>query len=348
MTSLQVTNLEVKIGDRVILSDLNLEVASGKFAAILGPSGCGKTTLLRAIAGLITPSAGAIRFGNKLVSVSSLVLPPHKRNVGYVPQEGGLFPHLRVAENVAFALKGKVERTEREEIVSQMLALVGLSTFAKRFPHELSGGQQTRVALARALAIKPALVLLDEPFSALDQALRGEISAEVVALLKESKTTALMVTHDREDALVSADVIAVMRKGSVVQYGSPTEIYLNPISADVAESTGEVVTIPAHKVSNSEVISPLHKAGASRARVDLEGLMLIRPEEILISRVEDSKGVRAKINKINYYGHDALIDLIIEGVSTPVRARVAGPESYAVGENVFAHYEGPIRYFVEP
>ena len=348
MTSLQVTNLEVKIGDRVILSDLNLEVASGKFAAILGPSGCGKTTLLRAIAGLITPSAGAIRFGNKLVSVSSLVLPPHKRNVGYVPQEGGLFPHLRVAENVAFALKGKVERTEREEIVSQMLALVGLSTFAKRFPHELSGGQQTRVALARALAIKPALVLLDEPFSALDQALRGEISAEVVALLKESKTTALMVTHDREDALVSADVIAVMRKGSVVQYGSPTEIYLNPISADVAESTGDVVTIPAHKVSNSEVISPLHNVGASRARVDLEGLMLIRPEEILISRVEDSKGVRAKITKINYYGHDALIDLSIEGVSTPVRARVAGPESYAVGENVFAHYEGPIRYFVEP
>ena len=348
MTSLQVTNLEVKIGDRVILSDLNLEVASGKFAAILGPSGCGKTTLLRAIAGLITPSAGAIRFGNKLVSVSSLVLPPHKRNVGYVPQEGGLFPHLRVAENVAFALKGKVERTEREEIVSQMLALVGLSTFAKRFPHELSGGQQTRVALARALAIKPALVLLDEPFSALDQALRGEISAEVVALLKESKTTALMVTHDREDALVSADVIAVMRKGSVVQYGSPAEIYLNPISADVAESTGDVVTIPAHKVSNSEVISPLHNAGASRARVDLEGLMLIRPEEILISRVEDSKAVRAKITKINYYGHDALIDLSIEGVSTPVRARVAGPESYSVGENVFAHYEGPIRYFVEP
>ena len=348
MTSLQVNNLEVKIGERVILSDLNLEVASGKFAAILGPSGCGKTTLLRAIAGLITPSAGAIRFGNKLVSVSSLVLPPHKRNVGYVPQEGGLFPHLRVAENVAFALKGKVERAEREEIVSQMLALVGLSTFAKRFPHELSGGQQTRVALARALAIKPALVLLDEPFSALDQALRGEISAEVVALLKESKTTALMVTHDREDALVSADVIAVMRKGSVVQYGSPAEIYLNPISADVAESTGDVVTIPAHKVSNSEVISPLHNAGASRARVDLEGLMLIRPEEILISRVEDSKGVRAKITKINYYGHDALIDLSIEGVSTPVRARVAGPESYAVGENVFAHYEGPIRYFVEP
>jgi iron(III) transport system ATP-binding protein len=125
MTSLQVSNLQVTMGSRVILSDLNLEIASGKFAAILGPSGCGKTTLLRSIAGLITPSAGTIRFGNKLVSVSSLVLPPHKRNVGYVPQEGGLFPHLRVAENVAFALKGKVERAEREEIVRQMLNLVG-------------------------------------------------------------------------------------------------------------------------------------------------------------------------------------------------------------------------------
>jgi iron(III) transport system ATP-binding protein len=325
-----------------------LEIASGKFAAILGPSGCGKTTLLRSIAGLITPSAGTIRFGNKLVSVSSLVLPPHKRNVGYVPQEGGLFPHLRVAENVAFALKGKVERAEREEIVRQMLNLVGLSTFAKRFPHELSGGQQTRVALARALAVKPEIVLLDEPFAALDQALRGEISQEVVALLKESKTTALMVTHDREDALVSADVIAVMRTGSVVQYGTPADIYLNPISADVAESTGDIVTIPARKVSNSEVISPLSTSSAHQVQVNFDGLMLIRPEEILISRVEDSKGVRAKITKINYYGHDALIDLSIEGVNTPVRARVAGPESYSVGENVFAHYEGPIRYFVEP
>jgi iron(III) transport system ATP-binding protein len=336
------------MGSRAILSDLNLEIASGKFAAILGPSGCGKTTLLRSIAGLITPSAGTIRFGNKLVSVSSLVLPPHKRNVGYVPQEGGLFPHLRVAENVAFALKGKVERAEREEIVRQMLNLVGLSTFAKRFPHELSGGQQTRVALARALAVKPEIVLLDEPFAALDQALRGEISQEVVALLKESKTTALMVTHDREDALVSADVIAVMRTGSVVQYGTPADIYLNPISADVAESTGDIVTIPARKVSNSEVISPLSTSSAHQVQVNFDGLMLIRPEEILISRVEDSKGVRAKITKINYYGHDALIDLSIEGVNTPVRARVAGPESYSVGENVFAHYEGPIRYFVEP
>jgi iron(III) transport system ATP-binding protein len=348
MTSLQVSNLQVIMGSRVILSDLNLEIASGKFAAILGPSGCGKTTLLRSIAGLITPSAGTIRFGNKLVSVSSLVLPPHKRNVGYVPQEGGLFPHLRVAENVAFALKGKAERAEREEIVRQMLNLVGLSTFAKRFPHELSGGQQTRVALARALAVKPEIVLLDEPFAALDQALRGEISQEVVALLKESKTTALMVTHDREDALVSADVIAVMRTGSVVQYGTPADIYLNPISADVAESTGDIVTIPARKVSNSEVISPLSTSSAHQVQVNFDGLMLIRPEEILISRVEDSKGVRAKITKINYYGHDALIDLSIEGVNTPVRARVAGPESYSVGENVFAHYEGPIRYFVEP
>jgi iron(III) transport system ATP-binding protein len=157
-----------------------------------------------------------------------------------------------------------------------------------------------------------------------------------------------MVTHDREDALVSADVIAVMRTGSVVQYGTPADIYLNPISADVAESTGDIVTIPARKVSNSEVISPLSTSSAHQVQVNFDGLMLIRPEEILISRVEDSKGVRAKITKINYYGHDALIDLSIEGVNTPVRARVAGPESYSVGENVFAHYEGPIRYFVEP
>ncbi len=182
MTSLEIRDLGVKFESRQILSKLNLTIEAGAFAAILGPSGCGKTTLLRTIAGLITPSEGTIRFGKQLVSVSSLVLPPHKRNIGYVPQEGGLFPHLNVAENVGFALGKKISRDERQSIIESMLTLVGLSGFEKRLPQELSGGQQTRIALARALAMKPAMVLLDEPFAALDQALRAGISEEVVAL----------------------------------------------------------------------------------------------------------------------------------------------------------------------
>lgn len=346
MTSLEIRDLGVTFGNTSILHNLNLDVASGAFAAILGPSGCGKTTLLRTIAGLITPSAGTIRFGKQLVSVSSLVLPPHKRNIGYVPQEGGLFPHLSVSENVGFSLGKTISRQEKNSIVEEMLELVGLKGFQKRLPQELSGGQQTRVALARALAMKPALVLLDEPFAALDQALRAGISEEVVALLKSTKTTTIMVTHDREDALVSADLIALMRSGSVVQSGSPADVYSKPISAEVAESTGDIVTIPANKLRENEYSSALHKTQSQNSQLapDLEGQLLIRPEEIKVSAVPLSDGVPARICRINYYGHDALLELEFAGLNKPVRARVAGPMDFAVGQEVFTRLEGPMRW----
>lgn len=340
MTSLEIRDLGVQFSGVAVLHNLALTVESGQFAAVLGPSGCGKTTLLRSIAGLITPAAGTIRFGKQLVSVSSLVLPPHKRNIGYVPQEGGLFPHLSVFENVAFSL-GKLDKTEKAPIVEEMLNLVGLSGFENRMPQQLSGGQQTRVALARALAMRPAMVLLDEPFAALDQALQAEISEEVAALLKRTKTTTIMVTHDREDALVSADVIALMRKGQVVQYGSPAEVYRQPISADVALSTGDVVTLPAFKDASEEITSPLHMHS-----FDLQpnGDLLIRPEEIQISVEKLDKGVRAEISKINYYGHDALLELKLPGYPTPIRARVAAPLDFRVGQEVYAHVDGPLRW----
>lgn len=341
MTSLEIRDLGVTLGNQQVLQSLDLTVPAGSFAAILGPSGCGKTTLLRTIAGLITPSAGAIRFGKQLVSVASLVLPPHKRNIGYVPQEGGLFPHLTVLENVGFSLGKKVPIEVRNSVVEEMLELVGLNGYQKRLPQELSGGQQTRVALARALAMKPAMVLMDEPFSALDQALRVEISEEVVSLLKETKTTTIMVTHDREDALVSADVIALMRSGSVVQSGTPAEVYSNPISADVAESTGDIVTIPAQRSADGSMYSPIHITSFSG---EPTGELLIRPEEILVSTTPLQDGVRAKISRVNYYGHDALIELKLGGLEKPVRARVAGPINYAVGQEVFAAVQGPLRW----
>lgn len=344
MTNLEIRDLSVHLGTREVLHELNLTISSGSFAALLGPSGCGKTTLLRTIAGLVRPSSGAIRFGKQLVSVSSLVLPPHKRNIGYLPQEGGLFPHLSIAENVGFALPRDLKRTERDKVISQMLELVGLSDFASRKPHQLSGGQQTRVALARALAMKPAMVLLDEPFSNLDEALRAEVSSEVVALLKKTGTTSLMVTHDREDALVSADLIALMRDGRVVQTGSPADVYLKPLSAEIALSTGDIIALPARRSPSGGISSPLHNpAGSAESAAVETGELLIRPEEIQVHPAA-AGGARASIAKINYYGHDAVLELTLAGYSQPIPVRVTGALTFQVGQEVAIEHLGPIRW----
>lgn len=345
MTTLDIKDLGVHLGDRNVLSNLNLNIPSGSFAALLGPSGCGKTTLLRTIAGLVRPSSGAIRFGKQLVSVSSLVLPPHKRNIGYLPQEGGLFPHLSVSENVGFALSRDMKKLERDQIIDEMLELVGLTGFASRKPHELSGGQQTRVALARALALRPAMVLLDEPFSNLDHALRAEVSGEVVSLLKRTKTTSLMVTHDREDALVSADLIALMRDGQVVQSGTPESVYMKPISADIAESTGDILELPAERPikHRSKLISPLHIPSVPNSGETESGSILIRPEEIQIHPKKPNLP-RAKITQIHYYGHDAVLELSLPGYSKEIKVRVTGPLKFEVGKTVSLEHVGPIRW----
>lgn len=347
MTTLEIKDLGVHLGDREILKNLNLSVPSGAFAALLGPSGCGKTTLLRTIAGLVRPSSGAIRFGKQLVSVSSLVLPPHKRNIGYLPQEGGLFPHLNVSENVGFALAKNLKKSERNSIIDEMLELVGLVGFNNRKPHQLSGGQQTRVALARALATKPAIVLLDEPFSNLDYALRAEVSGEVVSLLKKTKTTSLMVTHDREDALVSADLIALMRDGEVVQAGSPESVYMNPISAQIAESTGDILELPAIRVARRHFISALHPLAKKPVGKSENGFLLVRPEEIRVVKEKRGKGKRfttAIITQIHYYGHDAVLELGLTGLSKELKVRVSGPLEFEVGKSVYLEHVGPIRW----
>ncbi len=342
MTSLEIKDLAVRIGEREVLNSLNLQVPAGSFTAILGPSGCGKTTLLRAIAGLVRPSAGAIRFGKQLVSVSSLVLPPHKRNIGYLPQDAGLFPHLTVADNVGFAL-GKIPKEDRDQLITNMLDMVGLPGFANRRPTELSGGQQTRVALARALVMKPSLVLLDEPFSNLDEALREEIGDEVVRLLKNTGTTTLMVTHDREDALVSADLIALMRDGTVVQTGSPAEVYLKPLSADIAVSTGDILTLPAVKYGAKVFTSPLHQSRIPARKSGEPGELLVRPEEIRVHPPRH-RGAKAVISRIHYYGHDAVLELKVAEPARELKVRVAGPLEFAVGDAVSLEHIGPIRW----
>ncbi len=343
-TSLEVTSLTVNLGGRKVLDDLSITIEAGTFTAILGPSGCGKTTLLRAIAGLVAPDSGTIRFGKQLVSVSSLVLPPHKRRIGYVPQEAALFPHLSVAQNIAFALdKENYTKDRRRAIVNEMLDLIGLAHFGDRMPSQLSGGQQTRVALARALAIEPKIVLLDEPFSALDAALRNELREEVSTLLKKRETTTLMVTHDREEALVTADMIALMREGKIVQHGTPAEVYFAPATPYAAVSTGDALVLPA-KRDGEKVFHPL-TAGVSSESSE-SGTIVIRPEEIAVS-LDSTRGQRAIVTKIEYYGHDAVIEfgLIESAYLGTLKARITGHSEFHLGQSIYVDHQGPIRWF---
>ncbi len=336
MTTLRIDGLTVTFANRPVLNELNLVVPAGAFAAVLGPSGCGKTTLLRAIAGFIPPFSGTIRFGDQLVSVSSIVVPPERRKVGYVAQEGALFPHLTVAENIAF---GITDNKIKSDLVTELLQLVGLSKFANRMPNELSGGQQTRVALARALAPAPKVMLLDEPFSALDAALRDELRAEVSELLKSRKTTTLMVTHDREEALVVADVVALMRDGQILQTGTPAEVYHNPISAEIAISTGDVLLLDCAKDEAGKISSVFTPTQLSPSA--LPGKLVIRPEEIKITAA--ATGLSAKVIDLDYYGHDAVVHLDAAGARVDVR--IAGPVELKVGDLVGLEHVGPIRWF---
>ena len=343
MTSLEVNELTVRFDGRAIVENLSISVPSGAFAAVLGPSGCGKTTFLRSIAGLITPSAGTIRFGKQLVSLSSLVLPPNKRHIGYVPQEGGLFPHLSVAENIGFG----VGKAEKVEVIDEMLNLIGMKNLAGRKPYQLSGGQQTRVALARALAIKPQIVLLDEPFGALDAALRNELREEVCSLLKERKTTSIMVTHDREEALVSADIVALMRRGHIVQYGSSRSVYSNPISPEIAVSTGDVLLLKAQRDASNSIRFALAQNDL-RGQKEL-GQLVIRPEEIKVSAEPSAMALSAIISKVDYYGHDAVLQLVLDSwPDEEITARVAGPVGFSVGQKTWVEHAGPIRWFDLP
>ena len=342
MSSLEISHLNVFLGNRLILDDLSFSLASGQIAVLLGPSGCGKTTLLRSIAGLIRTSDGTIRFGKQLVSLSSLTMLSHKRKIGYVPQEGALFPHLSVADNIAFGLdRSTILKDEIHQITKDMLNLIGLQGFENRMPNQLSGGQQTRVALARALAIKPAIVLLDEPFAALDETLRDELRSDVINLLRASKTTAILVTHDREEALVSGDVVALMRDGKIVQHGPPESVYSQPSSPSVAVSTGDTLVLDAKQFADGSIAYLFNTntdVGASES-----GQIVIRPEEIRVERTHSATSPKGRISKIDYYGHDAMLTVEVQGHS--IKARIPCPFDFVIGEEISVLHSGPIRFF---
>ncbi|HEU0257621.1 MAG TPA: ABC transporter ATP-binding protein [Microbacteriaceae bacterium] len=326
------------------LDSVDLEVADGEFLTVLGPSGCGKTTLLRAIAGFEAPDAGTIRVAGRLVAGGSRPVPAHERGIGLVPQEGALFPHLSVAQNVAFGL-GNLKRKERQARVAETLELVGLAGFGPRRPHELSGGQQQRVALARAIAPGPRIILFDEPFSALDEYLRESLRTEVRGLLADLHATVMLVTHDQEEALALGDRVAVMRDGRVVQVGGPRETYYQPVDLALARFLGEAVVVQgdvARAEGQSPTVScafgtlPVAAWHGSCGRCDV----LIRPENIRVCRLAESLGgprLHGTVGTVldqTFYGHDGVVRVSVPEIAEHVSVRVMGNRPFGVGEKV--------------
>ncbi len=282
------------------VDNISFSLRKGETLALLGESGSGKTTLLRMIAGLEKPTKGSITLQNKIVFnkedniTNSIFIRPEKRNVGLFFQHYALFPHLAVFENIAYGLNSKLyNKSQKKERVEEMLSLVELPNYEKRFPHELSGGQQQRIALARALAPKPELLLLDEPFSNLDEQLKGEVRQQIKAILKKTQTTTILVTHDLQDALSLADNLAVMRNGKIEQFDSPQKLYQNPNTEYVATLFGEI----------QEIDSTINSDNQKN---------YTRPEWIEIVDAEkdysstDTETI--KIEEINFYGNSYKIE----------------------------------------
>jgi len=315
VNELEIVGLDKSYGTQEVLRDLNLSVAAGTFVSILGPSGSGKTTLLRVIAGFERAERGSVRLGSEIVDDETHFVGADRRRVGYVPQDGSLFPHLSVERNVDFGLARRDRRGQR---VAELLEMVGLSGMAKRFPHQLSGGQQQRVALARGLAIDPALVLLDEPFSSLDASLRASVRHDVREVLRNAGTTAILVTHDQDEALSLADQVAIIRKGRISQFDTPARIYAQPSSPELAREFGEVNFLRG-VAKGGAVETPLGLLKLANAaaveggvRDGMKLIVLVRPEQIVADADHLDTAGAARVLDTEFYGHDAVLKLLAD------------------------------------
>jgi iron(III) transport system ATP-binding protein len=316
----------------------SLVVRAGELVALLGPSGSGKTTMLRAIAGFEVPDAGTVEIGGHVVVGDGVWVEPEHRRIGMVFQDGALFPHLTVARNVGFGepRKGRVE---------ECLELVGLAHRSRSYPHELSGGERQRVALARALATEPAVVLLDEPFAALDAGLRVALREEVASILRQAGASALLVTHDQQEALSLADEVVIMRDGHVEQAGTPEAVYSRPASTWVARFLGAAEVLRG-TVAGGVVETEL---GRVRSDTDVEGPVdvLVRPEAISVRRVGTHAGERCgsvpgRVLGRAFYGHDQVLSIELAS-GTHVHSRVDGATAWHPDDEVEVTLDGTVH-----
>ncbi len=313
MSFLEIEHIDKSFGATRVVKDFNLSIERGEFISLLGPSGCGKTTVLRMVAGFETPSSGSIRIDGREVTN----LRPNQRNIGMVFQAYALFPNLTVADNVAFGLRVKgMARSAREARVAEMLRLIGLEGFGERFPFQLSGGQQQRVALARALAIEPAVLLLDEPLSALDAKIRVSLREEIRSIQRRLGITTIFVTHDQEEALSISDRVVVMNAGVADQIGPPFEIYNRPATRFVAEFVGTLNLLQADVLEPTSGRLRLGSAEVTLGRPLPEGRVTVamRPEVVTLGRAEGNEVVfEGMIDDVHFLGSVIRVEASVAG-----------------------------------
>lgn len=309
MTGLRVEGLWQRRGARPVLQGVDLVVPPGAIVALLGPSGCGKTSLLRLVAGFEPADDGRIVLDGRTLEAPGQHVPAERRSIGYVPQDGTLFPHLTVEGNIGFGLSRTARRGGE---VAAAMRLTGLQGLERRYPHQLSGGQQQRTALARALAPRPGLILLDEPFAALDRALRREVCADVVGLLRSAGAGAVLVTHDPQEAFASADSVAAMRGGRIVQHADPETLYRRPADLDIARLTGGTVILRGTMREGRAwtVLGPVAVEGSCRGEVEV----MLRPEQI----EADGDGVEVRVLGRAFQGGHTLLSVEAGGVSLDI------------------------------
>ncbi|TQV84764.1 ABC transporter ATP-binding protein [Exilibacterium tricleocarpae] len=315
-----------------VVENLSFDLDTGAIACLLGQSGCGKTTVLRAIAGFQPVATGRIALQGKNLSAPGFTLAPEKRRIGMVFQDYALFPHLSVSDNITFGLNGLDPRA-RQSACAELLELVQLTGFARRYPHELSGGQQQRVALARALAPQPTLLLLDEPFSSLDVDLRRALALEVRDILKARQISAVMVTHDQEEAFAFADQIGVVDRGRVEQWDTPFNLYHQPVSRFVANFIGQGVLLPGRALSATAVATELGRITGKHhyewlANTPVE--VLLRPDDIIH---DDGSDKRARIVSKVFAGTSTLYTLQLP-TGGVIESAFPSHHDYKVGDNV--------------
>lgn len=304
---LHISGITKSFGSANVLKTIDLHIADGEFVALLGPSGSGKTTLLRIIAGFEDADAGEIRIGNRIVVQNALSVAPERRKVGMVFQDYALFPHLSVKDNVAFGLPRSADRTE---LVKLALTAVDMLEWIDVMPHQLSGGQQQRIALARALAPKPGIVLLDEPFSNLDPGLRAHVRADIRRIIREADATAILVTHDQEEALSMSDRVAVLLDGELRQYDSPHAVYQRPATEEVARFVGDAHfldgVITSEGIETEIGVLPIENEGHEIGCVET---VMLRPESVMVEPAPADTVAAPRVKSVVFFGKDQLLEV---------------------------------------
>jgi iron(III) transport system ATP-binding protein len=321
--------------------DISLTLKAGEILVLLGASGCGKSTTLRLIAGLETPDSGEIWLDGALAAGKGVWVPPERRRVGMVFQDYALFPHLTAAQNVAFPLHG-LGKEDRRARVTDLLGRTGLGALADRFPHQLSGGEQQRVAVARALASQPTVLLLDEPFSNLDAVLRRELRDDIIRTLRSAGAASMIVTHDREEALVLADRVAIIERGRIMQADTPRMIYQQPASRDLALFMGEANFLPA-QASGREAETPLGRVPLYQAMHGAVTVM-VRPEMLYVFPAGAGAGHDGVVQDIQYFGHDQLVRIRLAD-GTDLNARTWSRADLKVNTPVTVQIQGMATAF---